>query len=162
MKQTELLKSNTTDDERNFKEKVDKNKEQKPDDRSRSVPGQISADSHTLVSTSGTGEKIGGQTSKDQEESNLVGSRDGDHEESARATKCADIKSTPRNIQSVNMPEQFNKSCRPEHTDQLAGSNSSVDLDWIAHTSKCEFKFQLMIKSQELFPKPTLTVCTEG
>ena len=140
VEQTELLKSNTTDVERNFTGKVDKNKEQKPDDRSR----------------------FGGQTSKDQDESNLVGSRDGDHEESAGATECADIKSTPRNVQSVNMPEQFNKSCRSEHKDQLAGSNSSVDLDWIAHTSKCEFKFQLMIKSQELFPKSTLTVCTEG
>ena len=158
MEQTELLKSNTTDVERNLTGNVDKNKEKKPDDRSRFVPGQISADSRTLVSASGTG----GQTSKDQDESNLVGSRDGDHQESAGATECADIKSIPRNIQSVNMPEQFNKSCRSEHKDQLAGSNSSVDLDWIAHTSKCEFKFQLMIKSQELFPKSTLTVCTEG
>ena len=155
VKQGERLKSNRADVERNCTGKSN--------NVSRSVPVQVSTDVHALMSASGTGERIGGPTSKDQDESSLARSRNEELEESAGVKQCANIESTTSSIQNINTPEQFDESRRPESTDQRAdGRNSLVDFEWIAHMAKCEFKFQLMIKSQELFPKHNLMACAKG
>lgn len=166
MKQSERLKSNSADIERNFTGKNDKRKKQNPDDRvnsiSRYVSAQVSADVHA-VPASGTEEKIRGPTSKDQDESSSIRSRDEENEERPGVKKCVDIESTTRNTQKINPLEKFDESSRPEYTDQrAAGCNSFVDFDWIAHVENCQFKFKLMIKSQELLPKHNLTACAEG
>ncbi|CAB4003598.1 Hypothetical predicted protein [Paramuricea clavata] len=162
------LNSNQTDVDKNF---IDRSKKKKPDDHvdktSRIVSAQVSSDMHTLKppniilpknsSTTCTGGKKGRQISKDtknQENENSLlrsGTEDG---ECTGVKSCADIESTKRNVQDDNVPEQFDGACRPEQTDKRAARPSSVaDFDFIAHQAKCEFKFKLMINSQELFPK---------
>ena len=163
------LNSNHTDVDKNF---IDRSKtEKKPDDHvdktSRIVSAQVSSDMHTLEppnimlqknsTTTCTGGKKGRQISNDtknlENENSLVrsGTEDG---ESAVVKSFADIESTKRNVQDDNVPEQFDGACRPEQTDKRAARPSSVaDFDFIAHQAKCEFKFNLMINSQELFPK---------
>lgn len=163
------LNSNHTDVDKNF---IDRSKtEKKPDDHvdktSRIVLAQVSSDMHTLKppnimlqknsTTTCTGGKKGRQISNDtknlENENSLVrsGTEDG---ECAVVKSFADIESTKRNVQDDNVPEQFDGACRPEQTDKRAARPSSVaDFDFIAHQAKCEFKFNLMINSQELFPK---------
>jgi hypothetical protein len=95
-----------------------------------------------------------GECTKNRENENSLvrsGNEDG---ECTVVKSFADIESTKRNVQDDNVPEQFDGACRPEQTDKRAARPSSVaDFDFIAHQAKCEFKFNLMINSQELFPK---------
>ena len=52
--------------------------------------------------------------------------------------------------------DSTSEACGPNQADNREGVSNSFD--FIAHQAKCEFNFQLMIQSQELFPKLSLAL----
>ena len=155
-----------TDGNRNFAGKIDRSKEHNPDDivdkPSRIISAKDSPGIHVLkplnimlpkdLTMAGKrGETEGhSKDTKEQNENSLL--RYGNKEREYTGVKNrADTKSIKMNIQDVSVPKH--RSCGSDRTNDGAAGTNYTEFDLIAHRAKQEFKFELLIKSQELFPK---------
>ena len=137
------LDSSYTDDSRNFVGKIDRSKEHKPDDivdkPSRIISAKDSPGVHVL------------KPSNIMLPKDLTTAGKREDREYTGVKNLADTKSIEMNIQDVSVPKH--ESCGPDGTNERGAGPNYTHFDIVAHRAKQEFKFELLIKSQELFPK---------
>jgi hypothetical protein len=156
--------SKRPDNDRNLIGKIDRNREHKPDDfvdrtscivlDSPAIRALKPSNIHLQKdqSTASTRGKRGGRISegtKERENENILVRSGCKDREYTGGRNCTDSKY--EKITNVNIPEHG--SDKPEKSNKRAVGPSYSDFDFIAHRAKREFKFELMIKSQKLFPK---------
>ena len=161
------MDSSCADDSRNFVGKIDRSKEHKPDDivdkPSRFISTKDSSGIRVLkpsnimfpkdLTRAGKRGETGGdkKDTKEQENENSFQRYGNKDREYTEVKNRADTKSIKMNIQDVSIPKHA--SYGPDGTKERVDGPNYTDFDVIAHGAKQEFNFELLIKSQELFPK---------